>query len=224
MYKNFKLNEISENETSTILFRLWWRVIWLLAEIYTWAEMAEYILCLTFFESWVISTGVTRFKAANRCRRSLACSSTAMTNASCTELPISHAKSEKERGEREREDKNITKMIYEANGLEMLTQPDNKTRQPRTTNHSSSSNDNNNKVLGACHKQQMGEKQNIHAVKPQNMRHYLNSYSIMRLNKGTPAWSAQFEVFAHSHSLYMFCKCITLHNKGVPLVNMLTVY
>lgn len=49
------------------------------------------ILKLTLIESWDISTGVTRLRADKRCKRSLACCSTAITKASWTALPSSPA-------------------------------------------------------------------------------------------------------------------------------------
>lgn len=50
----------------------------------------DFIL-LTLIESCDISTGVIRLRADSRCNRSLACCSTAITNASCTALPSSPA-------------------------------------------------------------------------------------------------------------------------------------
>lgn len=49
------------------------------------------MLRLTLIESCDISTGVILLSADKRCRRSRACCSTAMTNASCTALPSSPA-------------------------------------------------------------------------------------------------------------------------------------
>lgn len=51
---------------------------------------------LTLIDSCDISTGVTRLSADKRCKRSRACCSTAITNASWTALPSSPAKRTKE--------------------------------------------------------------------------------------------------------------------------------
>mgnify|MGYP003546605475 CR=1 FL=1 len=49
----------------------------------------------TFIDNWLISTGVIRLSADNRCNLSLACCSTAMRNASWTVLHNSPAKMNK---------------------------------------------------------------------------------------------------------------------------------
>lgn len=49
------------------------------------------LFVLTLIDSCDISTGVIRLSADKRCKRSRACCSTAITNASCTALPSSPA-------------------------------------------------------------------------------------------------------------------------------------
>lgn len=49
------------------------------------------MMIITLIDSCDISTGVIRLRADNRCKRSLACCSTAITNASWTALPSSPA-------------------------------------------------------------------------------------------------------------------------------------
>lgn len=53
------------------------------------------LLFITLIDSCDISTGVIRLRADNRCKRSRACCSTAITNASWTALPSSPAGKEK---------------------------------------------------------------------------------------------------------------------------------
>lgn len=52
---------------------------------------------LTLIESCDMSTGVIRLRADKRCKRSRACCSTAITNASCTALPSSPAAKDRDK-------------------------------------------------------------------------------------------------------------------------------